>query len=278
MKLATFLLAAVSLTGSAHATLIGNWNHDELSGSLIDSTGLHPEGTPTGTLDYGLPGVPNGTYGTITVTAATGTAIGYGPSDVDELFMIGADTNNPVMNLAATGQFTVMGWMNPFQPSLTARSYKIMSTGSGAGGDRGWALALRLPTVDGLGASVRFTGYGIADNDSSTFSVTFGTWIHLAATYDNGVITYFLNGEMLDSDTRAFGDEGAAARLLIGGRVGGNDADQMNGLLDGVRVYDQVLSTPEIQQAALLSVSVPEPSVVALGAFAGCFLALRRRR
>ncbi len=212
---------------SADAALVGFWRQDESSGSLIDSTGGHPPGDATGTPTYGLPGVPNGTYGAINVSGATGTAIEYGPSDVDEFFTIGTDNNNPVMNLDAGGAFTVMGWMNPAAPTA-GRSYRFLSTGSGAGPDRGWGIGLRVPNAVGTASSIRFTTYGIADNDSSTFDVTFGNWIHIAATYDNGQISYFLNGNALDSDISAFGNEGTAGRLVVGGRVGAVEVGAMH--------------------------------------------------
>jgi hypothetical protein len=272
---AAICLVALALTASfAHATLVGFWRHDEASGLLIDSTGAHPPGDPTGNPIYGMPGVPNGTYGAITVTSAMGTAIQYGPGA--DYFTIGSDNNNPVMNLDAAGAFTVMGWVNPLQSALTLRTYRFLSTGSNDGADRGWGIGLRLPNIDGTGASLRFTTYGILDNDSSTFNVTYGTWIHLAATYNNGTINYFLNGTALDSDTSAFGNEGAAGRLLVGGRFGANPVDQMNGSIDGVQVYNQVLTAAQIQQAAVSSVSIPEPSSTIL-ALMGCLgLAWRR--
>lgn len=278
MKVEIYFIAFALAVSSADASLIAFWKQDESSGPLFDSTGGHPPGTPTGPPTYGFPGVPNGVYGAIAVSGASGTAIEYGPSTVDQFFTIGSDNINPVMNIDAAGTFTVMGWVNPFQPTLTARTYRLVSTGSGASADSGWGFGLRLPTVDGVGASVRFTTYGIADNDSSTFDVAFGTWIHLAATYNNGAINYFLNGTALDSDTSVFGNDTANARLVVGGRFGGNDVDQMNGIVDGIQVYDQVLTEAQIQQAAASSVSIPEPSMMLLGA-AGCLgLLLRRRR
>jgi hypothetical protein len=209
------------------------------------------------------------------VAGATGTAIEYGPSDVDEFFTIGTDNNNPVMNLDAAGAFTVMGWMNPAAPTA-GRSYRFLSTGSGAGPDRGWGIGLRVPNAVGTASSIRFTTYGIADNDSSTFDVTFGNWIHIAATYDNGQINYFLNGNALDSDISAFGNEGTAGRLVVGGRVGANDTDQMNGLIDGIQVYNEVLTPERIREAA--AASVPEPSTTLLGVAVGCVALARRRR
>ena len=260
---------------SANAALVGSWRHDEASGNLVDSAGRHPDGTVTGSPTYGQPGVPNGTYGAITVTGAGGTAIEYGPSTVDEFFTIGTDNNNPVMNLDAAGAFTVMGWVNPAAPTA-ARTYRFLSTGSAAGADRGWGIGLRVPNTAGTGSSIRFTTYGIADNDSSPFDVTFGDWVHVAATYNNGQINYFLNGNALDSDTSVFGNEVAAGRLVVGGRLGANDADQMNGLIDGVQVFNEVLTADQIRQAAATSV-VPEPSTMLLGVV-GCLALARRRR
>ena len=258
----------------ARADVIAFWAQDETSGDLIDSTGNHPAGTPTGTVTYSQPGVPDGTYGSITVVNASGTSIEYGPSNTDEFFNVGTDNNNLVMNLDATGAFTVMGWINPLAPTADS-TYRIVSTGSAAGADRGWGFGLRLNGTEGTGSALRFTTYGIADNDSSAFDVTFGDWIHMAATYDNGLINYFLNGTPLDSDTSLFGDESANGRLIVGGRFGGNDVDQANGRLDGIRVYNEVLSTEQIQLAAIDS--VPEPSTLFLGVIgAVCLLGLRR--
>lgn len=261
-----------------HADLIGSWSQDETSGDLIDSTGNHVPGVATGAPSYGQAGVANGTYGAITVENAAGTSIGYGPSNEDEFFVIGTDNNSPVMNLEATGSFTIMGWVNPQAPTA-ASTYRFLSTGSAAGADRGWGFGLRLPNVDGTGGSLRFTTYGIADNDSSIFNVSFGEWLHIAATYDTGLITYYLNGVALDSDNSVFGNESANGRLVIGGRLGANDVDQMNGLVDGIQVYSSALDATQIQTAAAMSVSVPEPSTIFIGVAgaAGLFLARRRK-
>jgi len=259
------------------AALIGSWAHDEVSGNLIDSTANHPAGTPTGSPTYGRPGVLNGTYGAITVVNAAGTSIEYGPSAVDKFFNVGTDNNNPVMNLDATGAFTVMGWINPFAPTAPS-TYRIVSTGSAAGIDRGWGFGLRAVNADGTGSSLRFTTYGIADNDSSLFPVSFGNWLHMAATYNNGSINYFLNGVALDSDTSVFGNESINGRLIIGGRLGGNDVDQANGLLDGIQVYNEILSAAQIQNAAAGIVSVPEPSTLFLGVVGTVCLFLGKRR
>jgi len=275
------LIAAALIAGpNANAALVAAWNQDEFAGPIIDSTGNHPEGLPSGFPVYSMAGVPNGSYGAINVSNAFGTSIEYGPSLEDDFFIVGDNNVNPVMNLDGGGAFTVMGWVNPqaLPAGSPARSYKVLSTGSGAGADRGWGLALRLTTTGGENSSIRFTSFGIADNDSQTFTVAYGSWIHLAVTYNAGQITYFLNGVMLDSDTSVFGPDTINSRLVVGSRLGGNDSDQMAGQLDGIRVYDQILSATEIQQAAAESVSaVPEPSVTML-ALGGVAVLLRRSR
>jgi MYXO-CTERM domain-containing protein len=278
MRLKAVFMSLLTGCLPCHAALIAAWNQDELSGNLIDSAGGHAPATPApaASVVYGQPGVPAGTYGSIVVTSAAGTSIDYGPNLSDDFFISGTDNNNPVLNMDAASAFTVMSWINPNMPDLV-RSYRPVSTGSGAGVDRGWGLALRFGDTAGTATSIRFTTYGIADNDSDPFTVIFGEWIHIAATYDNGAINYYLNGNLLGgSDASVFGNEGAPARLTIGGRLGGNDSDQTNGRLDGIRVYNELMDAAQIQAAAAASV-IPEPSGLALAALAAAGLMRRRR-
>ena len=283
MKVIYPLVSAVFLTVSAPAAhLIGSYRLDEPSGSIEDGTGLNPNGDLTGTANYGQPGVPNGSYGSITVTNASGTSIGFGPSTQDTLFIAGATNNNPILNLASTGSFTAMGWINPGAPVLTTQyTNRLFSTGTAAGADRGWSFGLSYNPALNPNWTARFTAFGIADKDSTPFSITTGQWYHLATTYDNGTTSMFLNGNLINvhANTATFGDELAGGRLVIGGRLGGNDRDQANGSLDGLRVYNQVLTVDEIRDAGLLSVTVPvpEPTVTLLGLLAAPVMFRRRR-
>ncbi|MGV3533991.1 MAG: LamG-like jellyroll fold domain-containing protein [Chthoniobacteraceae bacterium] len=273
-SLAGVLLMSVSSQGA----LVGWWAQDELSGDLIDATGAHPSATlsPLGAVEYGQPGVPAGIYGSIVVANTAGRAIGYGPNVSDDFFIMpGNDT--PMMSLDRTSAFTLMSWINPQQPDAP-RTYRPLSTGGAAGADGGWGLGLRLNDTAGSSATVRFTSYAVADNDSAPFAVAFGEWIHIAVTYNNGAIDYYLNGALLDgSDVSLFNNPGPNASATIGARLGGNDSDQTFGLLDGVQVHDQVLTAAEIRAAAALSV-VPEPSAAALVVLGAIGLAGRRRR
>ena len=86
-----------------------------------------------------------------------------------------------------------------------------------------------------------------------------------------------MNGDLLGgSDNSLFGNDLAAARLTVGARLGGNDGDQTNGRLDGIRVYNEVLTPAQIRAAAIASV-IPEPTAACL-VFLGAAGLTRRRR
>ena len=280
MKITAIALLLLAPCTSVPAALIAEWRLDEASGGVVDSTGNHPIGIPTGVPDYGQPGVTPGLYGSIIVTAPAGRSIGFGPQTVDEYFTIGTTNINPVMDLAPSSNFTVMGWINPNAPTGSA-GYRFLSTGTGDGAGGGWGFSLFMPNATGVGSAVRFTTHGIADNQSSAFNVTFGQWIHLAATYRNGAIDYFLNGSPLTgSDFSLFNNDTAAGRLVLGGRFSGPNFDQANGRLDGIRVYNTALTASQIIAAASAS-AVPEPRnamVYLTISTAMGSIALRRRR
>jgi hypothetical protein len=279
MKLAFLIVPLLLSAPCAPAALVAFWNLDEVSGNVNSSAGSFDPGIPTGAPEYGLLGVPNGNYGAITVTNAGGSSMNFGPSTVDEFFTVGASNDNAVQNIDRTGSFTVMAWIRP-SLEATVGTYRPLSTGSAAGADGGWGFGLRMNATTGIGSSIRFTTYAIADNNSPLFDVSLGQWMHIATTYNNGAITYYLNGVQLAAgSTSLFNNDTAAARLTLGGRLGGNDADQVNGGLDGIRVYDSVLNASEIALAAADSVTlVPEPSVWSAAALGLAAMASRRRR
>ena len=282
MKFTWFLSLVLLGNYSAPAALVGWWKQDDLTGSnVVDSTGQNPDAFIVGSPVFGTEGVPNGVYGSITVTNAAGTSISYGPSTVDAYFVTGIDNNNPVMNIDPAAQLTVMGWLRPATPELTtSHTYRMIGTGSNAGPDFGWGLGLRLTNVGGLLVPfARFTAYGIIDKDVPfPTPIVYDQWIHLAATYDNGVTSLYLNGDFIGThaDLRAFGNDSPNNRLVIGGRLGGSNNEQTNGLIDGLEVYDSILTIDEIRTAAADSVSIPEASTVLLGLMGALFLVRRR--
>lgn len=239
---------------------IGDWKMNEGSGNLIDSTGNHAPGVPTGVPTYLAPGVPRGTYGSINLTTPAGSSIYYGPSTVDRFFNISSSSPNAVMNLDPTDCFTVMGWINPV-PLGTSRPvvgrHTMISTGGAADADGGWGLGLSVTSTSGQGSRIRFTPYGKPALESDAFTLPANGFVHVAVTYRSGDISYFLNGTAIGGSTSVvqFNARSSEARMTIGGRLGGSNVEQVSGLVDGLRVYAELLSAPQIRTAAYNSVS-----------------------
>lgn len=226
-------------------------------------------------------GVADGTYGALSVSAASGTGLAFPVAT--QLNLTRAD--NVVAGMAPAGAFTVMTWIKPVSVT-TAGNGTILGTGLGAGG-YGWGFGLNTTATGDSSILWRtYTGTSLSsrvDNLSQTFSIAAGSWAHFALSYNNGVVTYFLNGVQLDSDTRAFTASPAGSQaLVISGRYNvAGESLPVGTILDGLRVYDNALTASEIQYAAVESVSaVPEPSTYGLlgaGVLAASAFARRRR-
>ena len=101
-----------------------------------------------------------------------------------------------------------------------------------------------------------------------------GQWHHIAATYDSATSTkrLYFDGVELGSGLVIADLNVAATGFTLGAtRTGG---EGFNGLIDDVRVYDNVLSQSEISALS----SIPEPSAAALLGLGGLALAFRRRK
>ncbi|SHK42964.1 PEP-CTERM protein-sorting domain-containing protein/Myxococcales GC_trans_RRR domain-containing protein/MYXO-CTERM domain-containing protein [Rubritalea squalenifaciens DSM 18772] len=262
--------ASLLAFSSAQASLVAYWNMDDVSGNLADSSGNNLTATPSGTgLTYGQASVSSGTYGNITLSGAQaasfGTAIEFDRSQSGYATLSGQPAIiETLAEVGPTGSFTVMAWVNPESlPSNT--TYRIFATGATGG----WGLG--VANVD----RVRFTTFGVQDFTSTGTPVASGTWQHVAATFADGVVSMYHNGQLIGSNPASSGfvDENGANNFVIGGNSN-LTADLFNGLMDEVRIYDTALTEQEIIDAA----TVPEPGATALLGLAGVALLLRRRK
>jgi hypothetical protein len=117
--------------------------------------------------------------------------------------------------------------------SGTARADHIFSLGVAD-----TTIRIRLRTTDNGGAS---------DYDGGVISLD--QWVHLAFTYDGGMLRIYMNG----TETASFvvtGDMIASTLNVAIGNVNASDDRYWNGLLDDVRIYDQALSSVEIADLA----------------------------
>ena len=260
-KTIPLIISLTGLIGQASATLVAYYNMEQGSSPLIDQVGGEIASAVDSGHQYGAAG-----------PAGFGNAVGLNANGGWQLSV----ADSAALNLA--NNFTVAGWINidsaivKSQPA--ADNHRILGDDSAWDGD-GWAFGV-------TGGVMRFTRNGIVDaDDPSGTAVPTDSWVHIAATPTSTGITFYLtgvltgtNGNGADNNT-GLGNNGLEDPYGVG-RAYGNAQDQyFPGLLDEVRVYDSVLTQPEI---AALMTAVPEPSTGLLIGLAGLAVGLRRRR
>lgn len=260
-------LAALS-SPVAKAALIGHWEMNEASGNIADSSGNNLTGTAAvaGTgMSYSQASVAAGTYGALTVDAATaasfGTAIDFGVDAGNRgNFTLGGAAAIDSLLESTASTFTIMAWINLDSISGTQR---LMATGPTGG----WGFGTNSDDL-------RFTKLGVTDNTHLTTIVT-GTWTHIAMTYNANTWEGFVNGVSVGSVVAGGGyTEEAGTDFRIGAQAAGDD--QFFGKMDNLKVFNTALTVGEIQAAA-----IPEPSTYGLmgaGALAAVSFIRRRRK
>ncbi|QUE52398.1 choice-of-anchor D domain-containing protein [Luteolibacter ambystomatis] len=229
---------------------------NEASGTIADISGNGLTGTPSaGGLTYAQPSVPAGAYGAITVTAANATALGTSINFTRASsggFTVNGTAGGVLEKLAeagpSTGKFTAMAWINSSGlPAST--TYRVFGTGPSGG----WGLG--LGNVD----RVKFTTFGNTDYLSTGTYPFNGNWHHLAVTWNNGVVTTYVDGNVaaLGSAATTFTDEMTTA-FRIGGNA--NGTDYFNGRIDELKIYDTAMTASEIIAAAVPA-TVGDPAI-----------------
>ena len=263
--------APVLLAFSASAALVSQYDFEEGSGTVASQSvgGAVPDGTINGaTWTTGI--APDSTSA---LNFTSGTNVQVGTSSIWQNlsgFSVSAwiqptgfagsgNTASPVIWIGTTGgsaRFTVQ--MNDFG-DLRVGGRRVGNEGNFNG-----SLV--------VGTNVSGTTNG-SDGDPLQLGQTY----HVAATadYSTGLLSLYLNGTLLASNTISSWGTGLTANETYIMRIGSNAAgnEQFIGVIDDVSTYDTALSASEI--AAL---AVPEPSFALLGGLGLAGLALGSRR
>jgi len=261
MKKTPLIVGLTALIGQASATLIAHYDMEQASSPLIDQAGGEQAAAVDAGHLYGAAG-----------PAGFGNAVGLNANGSWQLSV----ADSAELNLA--NNFTVAGWIN-IDSSITKTgpgntNHRIIGDDSAWDAD-GWSFGV----TNGI---MRFTRNGIVDaDDPSATPVPTDQWVHIAATPTDTGINFYLNGFLAgihangtDNNTGQ-GNNGVADPYGVGRSYGNGEDQYFPGLIDEIRVYDTVLTQPEIQA---LTRPIPEPSTGILVGLAGLALGLRRRR
>jgi hypothetical protein len=211
--LACLAIACVlSLGSTSGASLIGWWTFDEGAGTVAkDSSGNGNNGSFVGHPQW--------------AEGITGGVLRFdGSSYVD----CGSSTR-----LELTGPLTIACWVNP----------------AALDGDRGFVGRDGSYSFKASGTTLRFTTPGILDHTGGNSTLKVGAWQHVAVTFNpgqaNGLI-FYIHGIETDRMAASAIDAGTGPM-----RIGTNQWSQyFNGLIDDVRVYNEVLPAAEVKKLA----------------------------
>ncbi len=159
------------------------------------------------------------------------------------------DSDFPLKSGDTNKKISVCFWVK-FE-SLFAYQY-LFSKWDISGSDKSFAVVMLTDTIN-----IRVGYNGGASDESLPFGTTVqtGRWYHVGATYDDSDKSYRLRiwddtaGALLGSDATGNATNNIdinSADVCIGGRHGGSSLH--DGLLDEVPVFDDILSTTEIDQ------------------------------
>jgi hypothetical protein len=231
---------ASQLVGSGVSHAVASYGFEEpLGNTVVDESGGH-DGDVSGATRSGA--------------GRFGRAMSF--DGVDDIVTVPDD---PALRF--TTEMTLEAWVKP--TAATAWRSVIFKEA-----DAGAAYALYANSEDDrpgvfLGGATGVSGPSVLDANR---------WTHLAATFDNGTLRFFVNGAAVGS-LQVEGDLATGSGPLS---FGANHVwgEQFRGLIDEVRVYNRALSTAEIGTDMTRSVvpgtpePPPDPAPDAIGSFA----------
>ncbi|QDU90593.1 PEP-CTERM motif protein [Pirellulimonas nuda] len=229
--------------GAAQAVLVHHWTLDEdpVTGTAVD-----------------IAGASNGTIGSA-VTSAPGI-IG------DAFQFTGGNPNSevsiPAFSAAGLEQITVAFWMNPTANTTTTGFKRVISAADG------FEIIIQQNTGQ-LGNNLYTNGsaYPLTPDP-----VVENQWIHVAMTSNldgsgAGPQQIYVNGQLVADTPPLAKDAFAGGELKFGHRPGVGDNQRYTGLLDDIRIYNEVLSAQDIMDLA--AVGLPDPLTLVVNTTTG---------
>jgi hypothetical protein len=214
----TTLLAGVLYVASgtvSAAPLTGYWPFD---GNLSDMAG-----TASGTFVGGQPSYQRGQIG---------QAISF--DGVDDYVDIPSPTN-PAF-------YTISAWVKPARTSDAG----IVTRTDASGPTTSWSHQLRIQS----GVFHHYLWVGAERNVPGTTVLVPNTWYHVAiVAQNNGPMRLYVNGKEDGASVDTAGTLWATGTRIFVGSNSGHAMGWFQGLVDDLRIYDQILTAAEIQKS-----------------------------
>jgi hypothetical protein len=222
--LAVLILALASELASAK--LVAYYPMDDAAGSVVkDASGNGHDAAIVGITPKWVEG-------------KTGTALWF-PGETNPTASVETDGWDPA---AVTGQLTVASWvkwegLNALYQGIVCKSTAWNATGTC------WSFELNIDTGNiGFGQYGGYMYFG-------THVPQVGEWQHLAVTFDGTTALLYMDGQQVGTTPFSFGPARNAPIVIGAGYPGG--WNPFNGTIDEIRLYDNVLSQAELQEAML---------------------------
>lgn len=157
--------------------------------------------------------------------------------------------------------FTVSAWIYPISWGQNNQG-RIIDHGGGSSGTSGWTLQ-----IQNSGSQLQVVRFQINNDSSFNRSSNAGvlalnTWQHVAVTYNNGTLTFYMNGL----------EQGISTGVPVPNprvsppRIGMRSTDLQRGFdgrIDELRIWDRALSAAEIQTSMNLELAGTESGLIA---------------
>ena len=214
---------------AADPSLVGWWKFEEASGTLLDQSDNHNDGTPYNGVLYQQAG-------------QEGYALGF--DGTDDYIVVGT-TGRP------TDTFSFGGW---FKTSATHEIDSQNTTSTGGVNNQRYAFDPQHggDANAGAGLSLGTNGIVVYEHGSNYMPATAvyetelgDDWNHIMIVYDNKQPTIYLNGLAVHTGL-------SSPRAIVNSPIqfGGMAYGYFEGLMDEVRIYNRVLLPAEIEKLA----------------------------
>lgn len=155
------------------------------------------------------------------------------------------DTNHIFNEVSDADKLTISTWINN---PLTSNDSIFGGRGTGNAG-------LNFVSSGGVGGDpLRLTISGGFDQNSDASGMTANTWHHIAVTYDQVNVIFYIDGKQLSShaQTAVISESDETMHIASFNNLG-TPGTFFNGILDDIRVYTRALSGAEVAEYHSLS-------------------------